>query len=144
MMQKMGFLMLAVLLLVGACSNGKEITGAVVQEVRTLTVKVIHANGTIISNAEIYVNGVLKGKTNAYGESKGTKTVLLEGTKNEIRVKKSGYAASEPVFVSAAREGEQKVTVVLVKEAAAYELMVEDKNGEPVVGAEVRLQSEDS
>ena len=68
----------------------------------------------------------------------------VEGTKNEIKVQKAGYVASEPVFVSAAREGEQKVTLVLVEEAAAYELKVEDKDGEPVMGAEVRLQSEDS
>src|SRR3989338_4542117 len=130
-------------LLVLGCSEEEQkeqLTGAVVSEtVSVLTVAVKDEDGKPIGDAEVFVNGAYKGKTNTYGESKGTKLILLEGVKNTIAVDADGFFGSKPGLVSATAKGEQKITITLEKQRSAYTLFVENELSLPVKEAVVSL-----
>ncbi len=113
MIKKLTVLLVLLLFIVG-CGQEEDnaITGGAVVEVSTVTIAAIAENGTTLYDAEIFVNGVYKGKTSKYGKNKGTRTVVLDGD-NTITVEKEGYAASEPTSVGASLRGPQFLTVVL-------------------------------
>ena len=129
------FLFFSLILLLSGCSTKEEATGAAVATSSTLLITVAYANGTVIPGAEVYVNDVFKGRTNSYGEGKGTKTILLQGEKSVIKVKKESFAEAAPLSISASSAGEQKVVVLLEPVTSQVEVNV----GEP--GATIRLSS---
>ncbi len=128
-------LLASFLLLLNGCS-GQETTGSVSAEVSTLLVTVQAENGSLLSNVEVYVNGQFKGKTNQYGEGKGTREVVLKQDENVIIIEKEGYISSAPISVSPLKGSKQKVTVVLEKIKVDYLISVYDRDG-PVSGARV-------
>lgn len=135
-------LLLSFLFILTSCS-GDEVTGSVSAEVSTLTVTVQAENGSLLYNADVYLNGEFKGKTNQYGEGKGTRELVLMPGENVLTVKKSGYVASESISVNPLKGSTQKITVVLEKINVNYKILVYDKYG-PVSGARVYFSEANS
>ncbi len=135
------FLVLVSLLIIVACSD-ENITGGSTAPVATLTVNAESENGTIITGASIYVNGEFKGKTNAYGEEKGSRMIVVEGINNLVRVEKEGYTAAEPRIVSSA-SGNQQVTFVMESQKTKVLVAVSDSDG-TVPEAKVSLRKGNS
>lgn len=117
-------------LIISGCGDKEKVTGGVIgiNDVSTLTITVKAENGSMLYGAEVYVNKEYKGETSQYGESQGTKTVVLEGKNNEIVVKKKGYTSATAI-VNAASSGEQSLTLVLEKIKGAYKITVLDEKG---------------
>ncbi len=130
------------LFMITSCS-GDEVTGSVSAEISTLTVTVQAENGSLLYNADVYLNGEFKGKTNQYGEGKGTRELVLMSGENVLTVKKSGYVASESISVHSLRGSTQKITVVLEKVNVDYKIFVYDQYG-PVSGARVYFSEANS
>jgi len=99
-------------------------------------------NGTLVPGAEIFVNNKFKGKTNTYGEGKGTKIIVLSGSDNVIQVEKEGYSASLPNSLSANFHGEQRITIILEKRKTNYNIHVENQ-GNGIEDARVSLRKGD-
>lgn len=135
------FLFLVSLLIIVACSDEK-LTGGSVAPAATLTVRAENENGSIVTGASVYVNGEFKGKTNAYGEEKGSRMIVVEGINNLIRVEKEGYTTAEPRIVSSA-SGNQQVTFVLESQKTNLFVAVSDSEGN-VPEAKVSLRKGDS
>src|SRR3989338_4195445 len=114
-MKKIVLLMLISFLFILSSCSENEVTGSVSAEVSTLTVVVQAENGSLLYNADVYLNEEFKGKTNQYGNGKGTRELVLSGGGNIIRAEKEGYFSSEPIEVSARKGRNQKITVVLEK-----------------------------
>jgi len=112
-------LLVLFLLFVIGCSTEDALTGGstvrTTEDVSTLMVTVEDENGKLLDGAEIYVNNVFKGKTNRYGSSQGTRTVVLTPEENEIRVEKEGYIPSRETSMIAQAGQIQAVTLMLEK-----------------------------
>jgi len=123
----------------GAEEASGKITGAVVADVAlsTITVRAVDDTGALMLNAVVSVNGKEKGKTSAYGSTKGTKRVVLDGPDNLIKVTKSGYLSVE-TSVSEILTGEQALTLTLEKMRTSLEITVLEK-GVPLFKAEAAL-----
>ncbi len=138
MMKTIGVILFVTLFVfIAACSNDK-VTGGYAVQTSTLTIKAENENGSIITGASIYVNGEFKGKTNTYGEEKGSRVIVLEGTNNVVTVEKEDYESAEPQAISATG-GNQQVTVVLESKKTRFLTEVNDRDG-PVAGAKVSLR----
>ncbi len=128
-------------LLINSSGDQDKATGATpAQAISTLWVKVQSENGTLIEGAEIYLNNEYKGKTGKYGESKGSKALVLEQEKNSLVAKKEGYVDSAPTSVSGKVAGEQRVTLTLEKELSSLVVAVKDVYGRPLEKAVVTLK----
>ena len=138
-------LLVLFLLFVIGCSTEDALTGGstvrTTEDVSTLMVTVEDENGKLLDGAEIYVNNVFKGKTNRYGSSQGTRTVVLTPEENEIRVEKEGYIPSRETSIIAQAGQIQAVTLMLEKKKTEYRLIVRDENGNEVDDAKVLLFS---
>ncbi len=110
-----------------SCS-GNELTGGTTADVSTLTVIVRNENGSLMYGAEVYINGEFKGKTNQYGELRGTREVVLQSGDNLVKVQAVGYLAVEPAVVSGEGIG-QRVTFTLKRPKTDYTLRVYDEGG---------------
>lgn len=119
-----------------ACSGG-DLTGSAVKEISTLTVIVRNENGSLMYGASIYVNDEFKGKTNKYGELRGTKEIVLQPGDNYIHIDAAGYITLEPILVSGSGAG-QRLTFILERPRTDYVLRVYDGGGE-VSAARVTL-----
>ncbi len=127
-MKKQGlFLFAAAFLFIISCSRD-ELTGGSVSDVSTLTIIVRNENGSLMYGAQVYVNDEFKGKTNKYGELRGTKEIVLPPGENQIRVEAAGYLSSEPALISAAGTG-QRLTFILHKPKTDLILLVYDEEG---------------
>ena len=120
-------MLLLVSLFLISCS-GNELTGGTVADVSTATIIVRNENGSIMYGAEIYVNGEFKGKTNQYGEFRGTKEVVLQSGDNSVKVQAVGYLAPEPIIISGEGIG-QRVTFILKRPKTDYTIRVYDEEG---------------
>lgn len=109
-----------------SCS-GEEITGDSALEVSTLTVIVVDEDDQLVPDAEIFINGRFKGKTNKYGENVGKKVVLLDGLNNQIQIEKDGYTPSKSTKISATFSGEQQITISLEKKKTNYHVRISDR-----------------
>src|SRR3989344_3421301 len=125
------------LLFLGGCSDEESPTGRAVTEASTIIIQVRTDDGSPLYNTEIYINDEYKGKTSRYGESKGTKTLVLTEENNVITVQKDGYLPFTDSILSTTK-GEQTMTVVLEKVKTTYLVEVEDEDG-PVSGARISL-----
>ena len=110
-----------------SCS-GDELTGGTVADVSTATIIVRNENGSMMYGADVYVNGELKGKTNQYGELRGTKEVVLKSGDNSVKVQAVGYLETEPLTISGDGIG-QRVTFTLKRPKTDYTLTVYDEEG---------------
>lgn len=110
-----------------SCS-GNELTGGTTADVSTLTVIVRNENGSLMFGADVYINGELKGKTNQYGELRGTKEVVLKSGDNQVKVQAMGYMNTEPLTISGDGIG-QRVTFTLKRPKTDYTLKVYDEEG---------------
>ncbi len=119
---------LFLLLLAAACSEQASPTAGTVAEVSTLTLIVRSENGSLLYDAEIYVNEEYKGKTLKYGDTAGSKKVVLQGAINNITVKHPAYHLYTNTL-SAVPGGEQSLTVSLEKKRSSYIIEVEDEDG---------------
>ncbi|MFH1275483.1 MAG: hypothetical protein ABIH82_00060 [Candidatus Woesearchaeota archaeon] len=128
------------------CSSNDQITGDVVtSKASLLQIKVLDESGEIVPEAEIYLNDIFKGKTSKYGESKGTKLVILDGDKNIIYVEKEGYFSSYPTSISAISiGGEQRITITLEKERTNLLVTVIDENEQILEGTTVSLHAKEN
>ena len=132
---RVGLLLIGIVL-IAACSN--ESAGYATREVvSTLIVKAVNESGDPLCGADVYVDGQRKGKTHCYGSSIGTKTVVLSGTENLVKVSKEGYLTPEATTLPASEEGEQTITFTLLQQKAGFIITVEEK-GEPVDNAEIQ------
>jgi hypothetical protein len=136
-----GILLLSMLLIVGCSGEEDQLTGQTVAQISTLTVKVVHENGTVVPDAKVYVNNEYKGKTSKYGGSKGTETVVLDGSENWIRAEKEGFVSPTPTLVSATTAGSQRMAIVLEKRRSNFEVIISDLHG-PLKSADVSLYTE--
>lgn len=118
---------LASLLLLLACSDN-ELTGSSTAQISTLTITIQSENGSMLYGASIYINGEYKGKISEFGETAGTKTVVLQGSNNQIAVTREGYADGTAT-VSASYEGQQQVTITLSQLKVALSVQVQDREG---------------
>lgn len=129
-------LILAALLL-SSCSTDDSVTGgSAAAGVSTLVVAAEMENGTMLPDAEVFVNNVFKGRTLKYG-SIGTRIVVLTKEENLVQVEKDGYVPAKARSVSAT-PGEQRITFVLEKKKTSLRVEVEE-NGFPVEDARVTL-----
>lgn len=148
MHNKAGWLIRLILLLfltffiILGCSKEESITGSSTSTISALTVIVRDEAGQPLPEAKVYLNNELKGKTSKYGNGIGTQTLVLNEKENKVVVRKTGYADSLPVTVSAA-PGEQTVTLILERKKAEYLVSVEGNN-RPVKGVRVTLYQEGS
>ena len=138
--------LLMVLLLTGlaitSCSEKDQMTGKAVQA-SLLQVKVVDEKGELVTDTDIYLNNIHRGRTSKYGESKGTKLVILDGTSNWISAEKEGYFSTKPTSVSAASVGgDQKITLVLEKERTSFLILVLDENEHQLPRALVTLHEQ--
>lgn len=127
-MKKWPLLMLFILSLFFISCSGNELTGGTTADVSTLTVIVRNENGSLMYGAEVYINGELKGKTNQYGELRGTREVVLQSGDNSVKVQAVGYLAVEPAIISGEGIG-QRVTFTLKRPKTDYALRVYDEEG---------------
>lgn len=143
-MEKSGILALLALFLLAlflaSCSEQEEkITGGSSASFSTLTVVVKDESGFPLLDAKVYLNGEFQGKTNKYGDGKGTQTVLLDKAENTLIVRKEGYADSRQITVSAGPEGgEQSITIILERKKTTYVVSVVAE-GRPVEDVRVTL-----
>ncbi len=132
--------LLPAVLLLSSCGSDDQLTGgtAASEAVRasTLLVSVQAEDGSLLSDAEVFVNNEFKGKTLKYGEI-GTRKVVLTGAENLIQVEKDGFVPAEVRSISAV-SAEQRITFVLEKKKAALRVEVEE-NGSPIADARVTL-----
>ncbi len=105
--------------------------------VSTIILTIREENTSLVYGAEIYVNDQFKGKTSPYGESHGTKTLVLKGADNAITVEKEGYIPSDPLQISASAGKEQQLTIVLERIKVDYTILVENEAGNPLPGVRV-------
>lgn len=126
-------LFLALLL---GCSE-QETTGAAITS-SLLKVIAVDENGKNLGDVDVYVNGVLKGATSAYGENKGSKLLILPPGSNSIFVEKKGYISPPATSMSAA-QGEQHLLLPLKIERSGYTVMITDEQGNPLSEADVTL-----
>ncbi len=134
-------LVLVLILFLVSCTK-EAVTTGMVADVSTLTVAVVDESGSPLGDAQVYLNGVLKGQTREFGTGQGTKTFIISGEETEVLVKKDGYLASKPVRIIN-QLGEQKLTITLESEKGALAIFVSSEK-QPVRGALVTLTSEDS
>lgn len=111
-----------------SCSGGNELTGGTTADVSTLTVIVRNENGSLMYGAEVYINGEFKGKTNQYGELRGTREVVLQSGDNLVKVQAVGYLETDPLIISGEGVG-QRVTFTLKRPKTDYTLKVYDEEG---------------
>ncbi len=123
----------------GAEEATEKITGAAVADVAlsTIAVRVVDDTGALMSNAVVFVNGKEKGKTPAYGTTRGIKRIVLDGPDNLIKVAKPGYLPAE-TSVSAILTGEQALTLMLEKMRTGLEVTILEK-GAPLSKVEAAL-----
>src|SRR3989338_11188657 len=126
------------------CSSSEKITGKAIDDsyagkVSILSVKVVDEKNLPIGDAVIYLNSVYKGKTNSYGESKGTKEVILTQENNIIRAEKVGYFAGRQESVHALLDQKQHLTLTLTKEITNLAVRALDEDNNPIYGATVIL-----
>lgn len=120
-------MLLASSLLLISCS-GNDLTGGTVADVSTATIIVRNEDESLMYGAEVYINGELKGKTNQYGELRGTKEVVLQSGDNSVKVQAVGYLETEPIIISGEGIG-QRVTFTLKRPKTDYVLRVYDEEG---------------
>jgi len=135
-------LVLVLFLFLVSCNNKEAVTTSMVADVSTLTVAVVDENGSPIGDAQVYLDGVLKGQTREFGTGQGTKTFVISGDETEIKVAKEGYISPKPVKILN-QLGEQKLTVTLESERGALAVFVSSEK-QPVRGALVTLTSNNS
>ena len=139
---------LSLLLILVSCSEESSPTGGSVtgnpNDVSTLVITVQDEFGRLLDGADIYVNDIFKGKTNKYGSSKGTRTVVLADDENSIRIEKEGYATSSETSLYAKPGQAQAVTIRLERKKTEYRLLVRDDDGNEVEDAKVLLFFEKS
>ncbi len=131
------FLLFLLPVVILGCSKEEAITGGTTSTISSLTVIVRDEAGQPLPEAKVYLNNELKGKTSKYGNSIGTQTLVLNEKENKVVVRKTGYADSLPVTVSAA-PGEQTFTLILERKKAVYLVSVE-ANDRPIKGVRVTL-----
>ncbi len=127
-MKKWLLLMLLMLSLFLISCSGNDLTGGTTADVSTLTVIVRNENGSLMYGAEVYIDGEFKGKTNQYGELRGTREVVLQSGDNSVKVQAIGYLAAEPIIISGEGIG-QRVTFTLKRPKTDYTLRVYDEEG---------------
>lgn len=127
-MKKWLLLVLLILFLFLISCSGNELTGGTTADVSTLTVIVRNENGSLMYGAEVYIDGEFKGKTNQYGELRGTREVVLQSGDNSVKVQAVGYLAVEPVIISGEGIG-QRVTFTLKRPKTDYTLKVYGEEG---------------
>jgi len=127
-------ILIFLLVLLVSCTELPEVSG---DEVSTIILTLREENTSLVYGAEIYVNDQFKGKTSPYGESHGTKTLVLKGADNTITVEKEGYIPSDPLHVSASTGKEQQLTVILERIKVDYTILVENEAGSPLLGVRV-------
>ena len=120
--------MLLILSLFLISCSGNELTGGTTVDISTLTVIVRNENGSLMYGVDIFVNGELKGKTNQYGEFRGTKEVVLQSGDNLVKVQAVGYLSTEPLIISGEGIG-QRVTFTLHRPKTDYTIKVYDEEG---------------
>ncbi len=129
-------------ILITACSEEETVTGGAVSDVSTLTVLVNDENGLPIPEAKVYLDGEYKGKTSAYGQSKGTRALILRSEGHKVLAEKEGYFTSEPKTASASMKGPQYITIVLESKKTSLEVEV-FANGRRVPNALVSVEGTD-
>ncbi len=134
-------LVLVLILFLVSCTK-EVVTTGMVTDISTLTLAVVDENGSPLGDAQVYLNGVLKGQTREFGAGQGTKTFIISGKETEIKVAKEGYITSKPIRIIN-QLGEQKLTVTLESEKGALAVFVSSEK-QPVRGALVTLTSDDS
>ena len=139
----LGILLLLLLTVFLAACSSEPLTGSSTAQASTLTIKTESENGSIITGASIYVNGEFKGKTNTYGDEKGSRLIVLEGSNNLVTVEKEDYGSAEPRIINAVSGGNQQVTFVLESRKTNLLVIVQDRDG-PVSGAHVSLRKGDT
>ena len=132
------------LVLVGCFEESGSLTGGTVaeQEVSTLTVLIHDEDGLPLPEAKVYLDGEYKGKTSAYGKSKGTRTVILRSEKHTLLAEKEGYFTSEAKTVSASFKGAQYLTIILESKKTSVEIEV-FAEGKRVSNAVVSVEGND-
>ncbi|MBI2151665.1 hypothetical protein HYU21_03010 [Candidatus Woesearchaeota archaeon] len=133
-----------------SCSSSEQVTGKAIdtsitafEKASLLLVKVVDEKNQPLGDAGIYLNGVYKGKTNSYGESKGTKEIILNQENNIIRTEKSGYFPSRQETIQALPDQKQSITLTLTKEITTLAVRVLDENNFPVKSATVMLLADE-
>ncbi len=118
--------MFLLLLSLAGCSEeeGNSLTGNLVAEISTLNIIVTSENGTLLGDAQVYVNGAYEGKTREFGANKGQKKIVLGSLINLVRIRKEGYAPSFPQAISAKHAGAQQMTIALEKRAVDFSVLV--------------------
>lgn len=124
-----------IIVFIVSCSP-ENVTGNATADVPTLTVRVVDENNQIIPGVEIYLNRGYKGKTSQYGNSKGTKQLVLSAGENELEVKAPGYGKFSPILVRG--NNSQEVTVILERKKSNIVVTIQSIN-EDLAGAEVSL-----
>jgi len=132
--------LISALFLLVACEDKNSLTGRITTPVSLLMISVFDEEGKPADGVEIFVNGQFKGVTSKFGQSRGSKTVVLDEENNLIQVVKEGYVTQKGT-VSANPQGTQKVVFNLEKKKSVLLVEVLD-NQIPLEGVRVALSQE--